>query len=271
MTNRAFRTAVTISCFVAFGVGGTILSILLFPFLGLPPGTPKQKRARARIVVGFFFRLLIRVLVKTNCMRLETSGLDKFGRAQGALILANHPSYIDVVVLVSLLPQANCVVKGDLWRNPFYWSIVRAAGYINNGSPDAVIDACTQALEAREPLILFPEGTRTEPDHAPRFQRGAARVALRANAPVVPVLISCRPRTLAKGDPWWRAPEEPFVFRVDVRDPIPSSHLVSDAGNSAIGARRFTEALQQYFYQELNDYGNTRTRDQEVDHRILAS
>ncbi|HEX7634213.1 MAG TPA: lysophospholipid acyltransferase family protein [Noviherbaspirillum sp.] len=255
MTSRAMRTAVTISCFIAFGAGGTLLSALFFPLLGLLPGSRRRKHERARTVVGFFFRLLIRVLEKTGCMRLETSGLDRLDNASGALILANHPSYIDVVALISVIPHANCVVKGDLWRNPFYWSIVRAAGYINNTSPEAVIESCAKVLEAKEPLILFPEGTRTPPGQAPRFQRGAARVALQANATVVPVLITCEPRTLAKGDRWWLAPERPFTFRIEVREPVPTIFFMPAAENSAISARRFTEALQQYFSRELNEHG----------------
>jgi 1-acyl-sn-glycerol-3-phosphate acyltransferase len=255
MNNRAVRTAITIFCFVAFGVGGTLLSVVFFPLLRLAPGALRQKRARARTVVGFCFGLLVRTLQRTGCMRLETSGLERLSQARGALILANHPSYIDVVVLISLMPQANCVVKSDLWRNPFYWNIVRATGYINNASPEEVLASCARVLQENEPLILFPEGTRTVPGEALHFQRGAARVALRANSAVVPVLISCVPSTLTKGDCWWLAPERPFTFRVEVRELMPASHIVPAPENSAVGARRFTEALQSYFSRELNEHG----------------
>lgn len=188
-------------------------------------------------------------------MRLETTGLDRLSSASGALILANHPSYIDVVVLISLIPNANCVVKGDLWRNPFYWNVVRAAGYINNTSPEEVIASCAKALDDNEPLILFPEGTRTVPGQALRFQRGAARVALQNNSTFVPVIINCVPSTLTKNDRWWLAPERPFTFSVEVREPISTSHFLPAVENSAIGARRFTEALQTYFSKELNEHG----------------
>lgn len=252
---RTWRCFVTASCFIAFGVGGTILSAFFFPVIRIVPGSCREKHARARTVVGFFFRLLVRVLSKSGCMRLETAGLERLNNARGTLILANHPTYIDVVVLLSLIPQANCVVKGALWRNPFYWSIVRSAGYINNTSPEAVVESCADALAAGESLILFPEGTRTVPGQSLRFLRGAAHVALESEATVTPVLISCDPPTLAKGEPWWLAPERPFDFRIAVQEPVSAEFFVPEPENSAIGARRFTDALQQYFSRELNSYG----------------
>ena len=145
---RLWRSLVGTLCFVAFGIGGTLMSAVLMPLLMLVPGTAAVRRARARNVIGFCFRLLVSMLVGSGCMRLKTEGVDRLTRAHGTLVLANHPTYIDVVVLISLMPQANCVVKGALWRNPFYWGIVRAAGYVNNDSPEAVINACAKRRDA---------------------------------------------------------------------------------------------------------------------------
>lgn len=256
MISRIWRSLVTASCFVAFGVGGTLLSALFFPLLMAAPATRQAKHARARTVIGFFFRMVVWILSRSGCMRLETSGLERLSQAQGVLVLANHPSYIDVVVLLSLAPQVNCVVKGAHWRNPFYWSIVRSAGYIRNTSPETLLESCANALVAGESLILFPEGTRTVPGQPLRFQRGAAHVALKAKATVMPVLISCHPPTLTKSDPWWLAPKTPFTFRVTAQEAVPTTFFVSDPDNSAIGARRFNDALQQYFSRELNSYGH---------------
>lgn len=253
---RIWRSLITILCFVAFGIGGTLMSAVLMPLLMLMPGTTPARRARARHVIGFCFRLLVRTLVATGCMRFQTRGLDRLARAHGTLVLANHPTYIDVVVLISLMPQANCVVKGALWRNPFYWGIVRAAGYINNASPEGVIDACADALRQGETLLLFPEGTRTTPGQEMRFQRGAAHVALKAKAAVTPILISCDPPTLTKCCPWWLAPARPFTFGVDICETLPAAASgAAPAGTGAIGARHLTDTLEDFFSRELRRYG----------------
>ncbi len=256
LLGRIWRSVITILSFVAFGIGGTLTSAVLMPLLMLVPGTTAARRARARHVIGFCFRLLVRTLVATGCMRLQTRGLDRLARTRGTLVLANHPTYIDVVVLISLMPQANCVVKGALWRNPFYWGIVRAAGYINNASPEGIIEACAEALRQGETLLLFPEGTRTTPGQKLRFQRGAAHVALKARAVVTPILISCDPPTLTKRCPWWLAPAQPFTFGVDVCETLPSgTNGTAPAETSAIGARHLTNTLEDFFSRELRRYG----------------
>lgn len=249
---RLWRSVVITLCFVVFGVGGMLISAVLMALLMLLPGPAAASRARARSVIGFCFRLLVRTLVCSGCMRLETRELGRLARAHGSLVLANHPTYGDVVVLISLMPQANCVVKGALWRNPFYWGIVRAAGYINNASPESVIDACAEALRQGQTLLLFPEGTRTTPGQALRFQRGAAHVALRTGAAVTPVLIRCNPPTLTKHSPWWVAPERPFTFRVDVCEQLPMAESGTAPGETAaIAARHLSTTLEDYFSREL--------------------
>lgn len=253
--NRYWRSLVTSLCFIAFGVGGTLLSAIFFPLLMLSPEPPERKHRRARVIVRWCFGVLVRVLQGSGCMKLVVEGLPRLGTGRGMLIVANHPSYIDIVVLLSLVPNANCVVKGAHWRNPFYWSIVRSAGYIRNNSPEELVDACATALEAGETLVLFPEGTRTVPGREMKFQRGAAHVALKGGALLAPVLISCNPATLSKGEPWWRAPETFFTFRVAVQEPVGTDYFVSTPVDSPVGARRLTDALQNYFSLRMNSDG----------------
>lgn len=255
MMNKAWRTLVTVCCFVAFGLGGTLLSATLFPSLMVIPVPQGTRQHLARKLIGFFFRALVRLLEYTGCMTLHTTRIEFLEKHTGSLILANHPTYIDVVVLLSLVPQGNCVVKGALWRNPFYWSVVRAAGYIRNDAPESTINACAQKLRQGESIVIFPEGTRTRNGEPMHFLRGTAHIALQANPAIVPVLIHCDPPTQTKGEPFWRVPCRPFNFRVTVLDPVPTVSFLHETQGTAISARKFTNALQGYFSQELTRHG----------------
>ena len=94
-------------------------------------------------------------------------------------MLANHPSLIDVVVLISIIPNADCVVKAHLFKNPFLRGVVKNTGYISNADPEGLLVDCKKSLAAGNNLIIFPEGTRTKVGQAVKFQRGAANIALR--------------------------------------------------------------------------------------------
>lgn len=253
--NFLWRLSVTGVCFAAFGVGGMVLSATVFPAMRLMPGGTRLRRARVQAMVRRFFGGLMAVLQRAGVMRLEVQGGDRLRGCHGMLVLANHPTYIDVVVLLSLLPRASCVVKGSLWRSWFFGGIVREAGYISNRDGERLVEDCVTALKTTQPLLLFPEGTRTDAGKRLKFMRGAAYVALQSGCPILPVVLSCHPPTLSKGMKWYHIPAEPFVFRVEVREPLDATDLAEVIDGGPIAARRVTERLEEYFTCAMRRYG----------------
>jgi 1-acyl-sn-glycerol-3-phosphate acyltransferase len=249
--NYAWRLAVTGTCFLLFGIGGMLCSFLVFPALALLPGGSGRRQARVKRMVRAFFAAGVALLRATGVMRLEVRGIERLRNARAVLVLANHPSYIDVVVLLSLIPRANCVVKAGLWANPFFGGVVRAAGYICNSSPEALVAGCQAALDAGDAVVIFPEGTRSRPNGPLRFLRGAAHVALQSGRGIVPVLLQCDPPTLAKGSRWYQIPAEPFSFRVVVRENLEAARMADVHEPRVLAARRLTQALEGYFSEEL--------------------
>ncbi|MEO8411522.1 MAG: 1-acyl-sn-glycerol-3-phosphate acyltransferase, partial [Propionivibrio sp.] len=126
--NYYWRLMATGGCFAAFGFGGLALTTLVFPLLVFIPG--ETRGLRARWVIHQSFRLFIWVMQAVGIMRFEVVGAQRLRTCRNALVLANHPTLIDVVALISLMPTASCVVKRALWQNPFLGGVVRSANYI---------------------------------------------------------------------------------------------------------------------------------------------
>jgi 1-acyl-sn-glycerol-3-phosphate acyltransferase len=148
---------------------------------------------------------------------------------------------------MSLVPNAQCVVKHQLWRNWFLGPIVRAAGYIRNDlEPDAFIERCRHTLGVGNNLIIFPEGTRSVPGQSPRIRRGFANIALLVPADLQIVRISCDPITLSKGSPWYDIPERRAWFRVMIDDFVATADFMR-YGSRALGARRLASYLETRF------------------------
>ena len=177
------------------------------------------------------------------------SGVEKLGRP-GQLIVANHPSLIDVVFLLAFTRGANCVVKQALWRNPLTRSAVTLAEFITNHPTAAMIETSAAALRSGETLIMFPEGTRTTPGKTPVFHRGAANVALRAARIVTPVYIRCEPTTLTKAEPWYRIPLRRPRFSLIVGEDL---DLEGYRGRPLpLASRQFNDALHAQFRAALS-------------------
>ena len=172
-----WRLLATGASFFWFGVGGLVLRVLILPLFALLPGGPDARRRRARAAISRGFDMHVQFMFRTRVLDFRIDGAERLGRP-GQIVIANHPSLIDVVFLISQIRDTNCVVKASLWNNPFMHGAVRAAQYIsNNGSPE-MLEEAAQVLRDGETLVMFPEGTRTTPGQPPVFHRGAAAIAL---------------------------------------------------------------------------------------------
>jgi len=200
-----WRIFVTGICFALFGIGGLILGLLVLPVLLLLPGGPVRRRTRTRALVQRAFRLFVATMSGLRGIHYEFRGAERLGRP-GQLIIANHPTLIDVVLIVAFTPAPACVVKAALFANPFTRHVVRAAGYISNSPTDAMIEGAVRALRSGDSLVMFPEGTRTRPGQAMHFHRGVARVAVEGASVLTPIYISVDQPFLHKSQPWYRAP-----------------------------------------------------------------
>ena len=178
-----WRFLVTGVSFALFGIGAVVVGVVLLPLVRIIPAARERKRERARTVMRLALRLFIGVMHRLGGMTYEFRGRERLGRP-GQLIIANHPSLIDVVFLLAFVPGAGCVVKAGLWRNPLTRGAVTLAEFIRNDSPADMIVAAAGALRDGQPLIFFPEGTRTRPREPLVFHRSGANIALRAAASV---------------------------------------------------------------------------------------
>lgn len=253
--NWCWRLFATGFAFSVFGLGGLLLPLYALPVLMMTPaGRKRERRARWLVHVNFaFFMAMMRFL---GILRFHVVDVERLSQP-GQLILANHPSLIDVVLLIGLLPQADCVVKSGLMKNPTMRGVIRLAGYIANDDPEQVIAEARASLARGNSLIIFPEGTRTVPGCPLSFQRGAANVALRLGQSIRPAVITVEPATLTKNVPWYRIPDSgPFEMTLRAMPEFPITACTDDKPLS-LQARQLTKALENYFSEELAKYAGT--------------
>jgi len=193
----------------------------------------------------------LRFLVRVGIVRVSAIGVEQLAEGGPHLIVSNHPSLIDIVVLCSFLPQADCIVNPTRARNPVLRGLVRAAGFVRSDAGPAIVNECAERLRRGHSLVIFPEGTRSPAGSLGSFQRGAARVALRVGCDILPVLIKCDPPAMWKGWKWSQLPERPIHVTVRVLEPMPSTAIGKSGLSSTIAARRLTAELRELFLKGL--------------------
>lgn len=248
--DRAWRIPATGFCFFIFGLGGLLLRVFFYPFFVLRYRDRGERTHAARTLVRRFFRFFIWLMNTVRVLEYEVHGVEKLQRP-GLLVLANHPSLIDVIFIISLIPQSGCVVKKALVRNPFTRGPVTAAGYIFNDTGPELVEDCRAHLEQNETIVIFPEGTRTPLSNEVHFQRGAANVAIRCRKPITPVSITSTPRGLAKGQKWYQVPPRRMHFTIRVHDDLQVEPFLESGASEPVAVRRLNAQLQSFFEESV--------------------
>ena len=147
--------------FTLFGLGGLLVSLTIFPIIAGVIREPQRQRVTRRFI-QWLFRCFTGYLCRMRIIDLEVRGAEKLAQCKGVVVVSNHPSLIDIILIIAILPDAQCVVKNQLWQNPFLGGVVRSAGYIrNDDDAEAVVLDCVGILQSGGNLLVFPEGTRT--------------------------------------------------------------------------------------------------------------
>ena len=221
MLDRPFRIVATGFCFAVFGLGGLMILCCVFPLLRLFYPDRKASQRHARKMIHHSFRFFVRLMVVCGTISYEVRHEERLDR-NGLLIIANHPSLIDVVLLIALVRQPNCVVKAGLRTNIFTRGPVRSAGFVVNTDGPQLVEDCIASVRSGDHLVIFPEGTRSVA-HNGRLnplKRGAANIALRGRLAITPVIITVSEPMLGKGQRWYHAPQKKPHFVLSVEEDI---------------------------------------------------
>jgi 1-acyl-sn-glycerol-3-phosphate acyltransferase len=244
--------------FAVFGIAGLIMGLLLFPLLFVFLRDDLARQRLARRIIGRAFAAFVWLMKVLGVMSYEIVGRENMEDRGSRLIVANHPTLIDVVFLVSMFPDSDCVIKEAVTRNPFMCSTVTAANYIPNNAYDDLLDSCVARLKKGGSLLLFPEGTRTVPGRPIEFKPGAATVAVRTYARVLPIAISCAPLFLTKDEPWYAVPPTRPHFMIRIMPPVSLKDLVPDQCDQRHARHAVNDALRALITSGLRD-GSARS------------
>lgn len=211
LLDRLRRTLVTGAAFVFFFTGGLLLSYVVLPLVRLPPGTATEKARRCRKHVGRAWVLFHDYMRVAGILRHDPRAT-RFSLPSGPFVLvANHPTLVDITALVAALPDIAIVAKSSMFLSPLVGRLLAYCDHISSGEGPfagaAVVECAVERLAQGTPVLIFPEGTRSPRHGIGTLRRGAFDAAARAEVPVVVALIRCEPPTLMRGDPWYAIPE----------------------------------------------------------------
>lgn len=234
----------TLFGFVIFGVVGVLFIPLLYPYAKNYPHNSLSSQLKGRKIVSRTWYYFVRYLIWTGVLEVKYLGFEKLGR-EGQLVLANHPSLLDVVLIFSQEHRFNCIVKKDLMQNPAMISPIKACGFVPNTESEELLEICDNILKT-QPLLLFPEGTRTGSNGIVKLHRGATSIGLRSAKVITPIVIKMQNRALKKGQPWYDIAKHKMIYELTVGEDIDPQQYLAEKP-LPIASRRLNADLEHYF------------------------
>ena len=228
--------------FAVLAVGSSLLCLI--------PGFlfhSNRSRLFGQRFIHYLFRIFLGYLKVLRLMQVEATSLAPIRGNSGLILVANHPSLLDAVVVGCEFPNIFCLMKSNLVHNVALCGQSRLAGYVNNKSGAGFIKACRKRLQAGSHLLVFPEGTRTEGNKMLPFKKGFALLACSTGTPVQSMVIEFNSDFLGKGWPFFRVPPLPLRCSLQL-----GKRFEPGAG---CDARQFSDEVEAYLREELRRRG----------------
>lgn len=175
---------------------------------------------------GFVYWLAMQLARLTGRLvfHLRVEGRQNIPRSGPLLIVSNHLSHLDPPLVAAAFPRpVFCLAKQALFEVPFLRGVLRAVRTISveRGHLRGCIDDALAYLRQGQPVVIFPEGTRSRSGRLGRGLGGAVSLALQSACPILPVAIIGSEQALSKGSRWLRA--RPIQIRIGRPFSLPAS------------------------------------------------
>jgi 1-acyl-sn-glycerol-3-phosphate acyltransferase len=169
-------------------------------------------------------------------IRYRVTGKERVPRDRAVVYCSNHQSNVDPPVLFQALHRRlHVLYKAELRKIPILGRAMEAGGFVaverdKREASFASIDRAAASIRSGNSFLIFPEGTRSRTDELLPFKKGGFVMALKAQAPIIPVAISGGRASMRRGS----AVVHPVMVDVKIGDPIETTGLTVDDRDALI-------------------------------------
>lgn len=191
---------VTLWFFNTFVIGCSVIMGIASILILIPMKRGKKKQLFSRIIMH-----MLRIFLKAAWIaRRETINPAGETFEKPAVIIANHQSFIDILIMLSLAPKLVMVTNKWVWHSPFFGKIVQYADFVQTGDGyETVLGLLKEKVAQGYSVVVFPEGTRSADCKVRRFHKGAFYIAEQLQLDILPVVLYGTGMIISKRQPFY--------------------------------------------------------------------
>ena len=244
------RNFLLVLSFGIFGAGSLIVGYVIFPFVKFMFKNDERKLLQT-------YSLIIRVTWKKFSDTLKFFGLitikiddeEKLKSIKNSIIACTHPSFTDVLIMLSIIPNTSCIAAGKTKTNIFYKNMVNSMFITSDSSPEDLVKSAEKLFDNGFNLLVFPTGTRHNEDEIPKIHKGISLIAKRLRKDVIPVKISQSSRFLRIHQPFYEAGEDVAEYVISVKDKINTDGFIENYPDEVDFKREFTKEIKKILFE----------------------
>lgn len=212
---RLLRSVLCIVILFVFGVFSLLLNFLLFPIAKFFLNEADYKFFASDVIYCLWGKVLLNMIKYTGLASFNIKDCEKLKSIKNKVIVATHPSFIDIVILIGLIPRTTCFVKQDLLKNPILTNIVKSIFISDDIEIEDLKNNSKHMLDLGFNIVIFPSGKRHKKEEHLKLKKGASLIALNANKNIVPIKLYSEGEFMFINKPFYDVDEKRVDFYVE--------------------------------------------------------
>lgn len=238
------RSILAILLFSLFGCGALFMRFFIFPFQ-----KSKMKNYESLQKSWQFF---IWLLKKLKILELKADNIEAIKNIKNSIIVSTHPSFIDIVILISIIPYSTGFVAERLARNPFLKGIVNLLFIIEVQSIDEWLKNTCDKLQDGLNVIIFPMGIRHRKNEYPKIRRGTALIAQKSHKNIVMLNLETSFDFLQINQPFYDAGNKTVLYTLNYLGQIDTEDYLNKFPDVVTFKTEITKQISATLYKRQN-------------------
>jgi 1-acyl-sn-glycerol-3-phosphate acyltransferase len=213
----------------------------------------KNSESSFQLISSYFYRGFFK-LADIIVPGLKISVAEEVRKISSSVIICNHISYLDPILLISLIKKQKTIIKGTFFKVPVFGWVVKNSGYIASPSIDSdifnmknaeLIAGLKEYIKSGGNIFIFPEGTRSKDGTLGRFKKGAFSIAKITGAAITVLQIQNTGRLFIPGK---------FLFNTMVKNEITVKVLKTytpDYSSGKFSSAKLSDEVREIFLEKI--------------------
>ena len=237
---KIWRAVLVILLFALFGFGALYITFCIFPF--------QKNKEQGYKTLKNSWEFFVKLMIKLRILKLEISDIEIIKNIKNSIIVSTHPSFIDIVILMSIIPDSTCFVAEKLGRNPFLKGIAKHL-FILEGQPlDVWMNEALEKINNGLSIIIFPMGGRHRRNEFPKIRRGCALIAQKSGRDIHAISINTDVDFLQNGQAIYEAGEKEVLYNIDYLGKINTQEYLDKIKDDVAFKTEITKQISSILY-----------------------